>query len=194
MKIFLKYVKNFNTIVVLFKNKKVMSTKKEQNCEILFHENEVIGLNIFNFESDDSFNLEDKRLQKKAEPFIKKYLAKFELENQFIIAKILECEKIPNTHLSICKLDNGKEVIQVICGAVNARKNLFTTLATVGSWMPDGTQINQGKLKGFDSFGMLCSAKELEIKQEKYNKPGIMEWEVEDSYIGRSIWEVLNEK
>ncbi|AUB31989.1 YtpR family tRNA-binding protein [Spiroplasma floricola] len=194
MKIFLKYVKNFNTIVVLFKNKKVISTKKEQDYEILFHENEVIGLNIFNFESDDNFNLEDKRVQKKAEPFIKKYLGDFKFENQFIIAKIVECEKIPDTHLSICKVDTGKETIQIVCGAANARKNLFTTLATLGSWMPDGTQINQGKLKGFDSFGMLCSAKELEIRDEKYNKTGIMEWDVDDSYIGRSIWEVLNEK
>ncbi|AUM62947.1 YtpR family tRNA-binding protein [Spiroplasma monobiae] len=194
MKLFSKHIKNFNTLGVLIENKKITETKKDNNCEILFHNNEVVGLNIFEFHSEENFFLEDKRLHEAIKPLLNKYFKNIEFEDQFIIAKVVEFEKIPNTHLSKCKVSTGKEDLQIICGASNVREGLYTTLATIGSWMPDGSQINQGKLKGFDSFGMLCSSKELEIDDEKYNKPGIMEWEVDDSYTGKSIWEVLNEK
>ncbi|WP_339030218.1 YtpR family tRNA-binding protein [Spiroplasma endosymbiont of Cantharis nigra] len=194
MKLFIKYIKNFSTISVILSNKKITRTEKDLHSAILFHDKEIVGFNIFNFKSNKAFYLEDKNLKRKVRPILKKYLGDFKLERQFIIAKITECEKIPETHLSKCKVNIGKKEIQIICGAKNARKNIYTTLATVGSWMPDGIQIKPGKLKGFDSFGMLCSAKELEIDNEKYNNEGIMEWEVDDSYIGKSIWEVLNEK
>ncbi|QHX36961.1 YtpR family tRNA-binding protein [Spiroplasma sp. BIUS-1] len=194
MKLFSKYIKNFNTLGVLLKDKKVTETKKEEGYEILLHNQEIIGFNIFNFESTEKYNLEDKRLHEVIKPILEKHIGKEEIEDQFIIAKVVECEKIPDTHLSKCKVNTGTEEIQIICGASNVRENLYTTLATIGSWMPDGSEIRQGKLKGFDSFGMLCSSKELEITDDKFNKPGIMEWNVDDSYIGRSIWEVLNEK
>ncbi len=194
MKLFIKYIKNFSTISVILSNKKITRTEKDLHSAILFHDKEIVGFNIFNFKSNKVFHLEDKNLKRKVRPILKKYLGDFKLERQFIIAKITECEKIPETHLSKCKVNIGKKEIQIICGAKNARKNIYTTLATIDSWMPDGTQIKSGKLKGFDSFGMLCSAKELEIDNEKYNNEGIMEWEVDDSYIGKSIWEVLNEK
>ncbi|WP_338984822.1 YtpR family tRNA-binding protein [Spiroplasma endosymbiont of Diplazon laetatorius] len=194
MKLFSRYIKNFNTIGVLFKSKNITETKKQDNCELLFHNDEIVGINIFGFDLDKNFYLEDKELHEIIKPFVEKQIGNFDFENQFIIAKIIECEKIPDTHLSKCKVSTGKEDIQIICGASNAREGLLTTLATVGSWMPDGSQINQGKLKGFDSFGMLCSSKELGIEDNKFDKPGIMEWDLNDSYIGRSIWEVLNEK
>ncbi|WP_342258851.1 YtpR family tRNA-binding protein [Spiroplasma endosymbiont of Dioctria linearis] len=194
MKLFIKYIKNFNTISVILSNKKITRTEKDLDTAILFHDKEIVGFNIFNFKSNKVFSLEDKSLKRKVRPILKKYLGDFKLERQFIIAKITECEKIPETHLSKCKVNIGKKEVQIICGAKNARKNIYTTLATIDSWMPDGTQIKPGKLKGFDSFGMLCSARELGINNEKYNNEGIMEWEVDDSYIGKSIWEVLNEK
>ncbi|AGR42430.1 YtpR family tRNA-binding protein [Spiroplasma diminutum] len=194
MKLFLKYIKSFKTIAISFNESKVTRTQKEKDYEILFNNDQIIGLNIFNFQSEKSFSLEDNELQELVRPYISKYFGDFEYKNQFIIAKVVECEKIPDTHLSKCKVNTGAEEIQVICGASNVKKDIYTTLATVGSWMPDGSRISQGKLKGFDSFGMLCSAKELEIVNENYNKQGIMEWDLNDSYIGKSIWEVLNEK
>ncbi|ALD66782.1 YtpR family tRNA-binding protein [Spiroplasma cantharicola] len=194
MKLFIKYIRNFNTIAVILSNKKVTETKTDSNLAVLFHNQEIAGFNILNFNSKQNFYLEDKRLQQKIRPILKQYFGDIKFEKQFIIAKITECEKIPETHLSKCKVNTGKEEIQIICGAKNARKDIYTTLATIDSWMPDGSQIKAGKLKGLDSFGMLCSAKELEINDEKYNKDGIMEWEVDDTYIGKSIWGVLNEK
>ena len=53
--------------------------------------------------------------------------------------------------------------MQIVCGAPNARAGLKAPLATVGAVLPGGLNIKAAKLRGVESFGMLCSAKELGI-------------------------------
>ena len=82
-----------------------------------------------------------------------------------IVAQIVACEKHPEAdRLQVCRVavGNGEEV-QIVCGAPNAREGLKAPLATVGTTMPGGMEIKPAKLRGVESFGMLCSAKELGI-------------------------------
>ena len=81
----------------------------------------------------------------------------------FIVACVLECEKHPDAdRLSICKVDIGTEILQVICGAPNVRSGIKVIFAPVGSIIPNGQfEIKKSKIRGIDSCGMLCSANEL---------------------------------
>lgn len=80
-----------------------------------------------------------------------------------IVARIVECAKHPEADkLQVCKVDTGSEVLQIVCGAPNARPGLVAPLATIGTTV--GTLvIKAAKLRGVDSNGMLCSAKELAL-------------------------------
>ncbi|HTI95922.1 MAG TPA: phenylalanine--tRNA ligase subunit beta, partial [Rudaea sp.] len=79
-----------------------------------------------------------------------------------VVARIVECSKHPEADkLQVCKVDIGTgELQQIVCGAPNARPNLVAPLATIGTVVGTLT-IKAAKLRGVDSNGMLCSAKEL---------------------------------
>ena len=102
------------------------------------------------------------------------------------IGKILECKDHPNSdHLHLCKVDIGSEVLNVVCGAPNAREGIKVIVALVGAELPGGT-IKKGKIRGEESCGMLCSVEELGL-EHKYLKPedveGIAELG-EDAVVG----------
>jgi phenylalanyl-tRNA synthetase beta chain len=82
-----------------------------------------------------------------------------------VVAEIVECAAHPNADkLRVCQVAIGAgENVQIVCGAPNARAGLKAPLATVGTTMPGGMQIKKAALRGVESFGMLCSAKELGI-------------------------------
>ncbi|MEE3165702.1 MAG: phenylalanine--tRNA ligase subunit beta, partial [Pseudomonadota bacterium] len=94
--------------------------------------------------------------------------------NDFIVAKIISVKKHPNADkLTLCKVDIGKEIIQVVCGAPNAKKNLISIYAPIGSVIPETKlKIKKAKIRGIESFGMLCSGKELGLNSQE---EGIME-------------------
>ncbi|HEX5693377.1 MAG TPA: phenylalanine--tRNA ligase subunit beta, partial [Arenimonas sp.] len=81
-----------------------------------------------------------------------------------VVAEILSCEKHPEAdRLQVCQVATGAGTVQIVCGAPNARPGLKAPLATVGATLPGGIQIKAAKLRGVDSQGMLCSAKELGV-------------------------------
>jgi phenylalanyl-tRNA synthetase beta chain len=79
-----------------------------------------------------------------------------------VVARIVECAKHPEAdRLQVCQVDAGQgALLQIVCGAPNARPGLCAPLATVGAKVGDIT-IRAAKLRGVESNGMLCSAKEL---------------------------------
>ncbi|AEI88551.1 MAG: phenylalanine--tRNA ligase subunit beta [Candidatus Midichloria mitochondrii] len=91
-----------------------------------------------------------------------------ELYNKFLVAKVLEADPHPNSDkLKICKVDNGQEVLQIVCGAPNARAGITVVLAPIGTIMPvDGMSIKKSAIRGVESHGMLCSARELNIGED----------------------------
>ncbi len=86
----------------------------------------------------------------------------------FIVGEIIECENHPDSdHLHLLKVNTGKEILDVVCGAPNARKGLKGILARPGNIIPhDGTKLKKGVVRGKESNGMMCSARELSLGTE----------------------------
>lgn len=87
-----------------------------------------------------------------------------------VVGKILECKDHENSdHLHVCSVDVGeKDPIQIVCGAANVKAGILVPVALVGATMPDGYKIKKGKLRGVESFGMICSGPELNIPSYLY--------------------------
>ena len=102
-----------------------------------------------------------------------------------VIGEICSIEKHPDADkLRICQVDISQaDKLQIVCGAANARLGLKAPLATIGARLPGGLKIKKGKLRGVESFGMLCSEKELGIADDA---SGLMELPA-DAPVGDSI-------
>ena len=106
------------------------------------------------------------------------------LSELIVVAEVLECEAHPNSdHLHVCKVTDGKETFQVVCGASNMRQGIKTAFAKIGAPIPgfldkngNPEKIKKGKLRGVESFGMCCSEKELCIGE---GNDGIIEYPTE---------------
>ncbi|MGQ4583801.1 phenylalanine--tRNA ligase subunit beta [Lysobacter sp. F60174L2] len=107
-----------------------------------------------------------------------------------VVAQILSAEKHPEAdRLQVCQVDAGNgETVQIVCGAPNARAGLKAPLAKVGAVLPGGMQIKPAKLRGVESFGMLCSAKELETDNDA---SGLLELP-ESAVAGQPVGELLD--
>ena len=105
-----------------------------------------------------------------------------------VIARIVEAEKHPNADkLKLCKVDAGQgELLQIVCGAPNAAVGMKVPCAVVGAKLP-GFEIKAAKLRGVDSFGMLCSARELGLSEDH---AGLMDLPV-DAPVGTNLREYL---
>ncbi len=82
-----------------------------------------------------------------------------------VVAEIIAADKHPEAdRLQICKVDAGQgEPLQIVCGAPNARVGIKVPLAMVGARLPGDIAIKAARLRGVESQGMLCSARELAI-------------------------------
>ncbi|MBR3720558.1 MAG: phenylalanine--tRNA ligase subunit beta [Clostridia bacterium] len=96
-----------------------------------------------------------------------------------IIGEIKECEEHPDSdHLHVCQVDVGKEVLQIVCGAPNARKGLKVIVALPGAQLPGDITIKRGSIRGVESNGMMCSLAELGLESKfltQADKEGICE-------------------
>jgi phenylalanyl-tRNA synthetase beta chain len=105
-----------------------------------------------------------------------------------IVGEIVERVKHPNADtLSVCQVNTGAEVVQIVCGAPNARAGMKAPLATVGARLPDGLEIRKAMLRGVESFGMLCSARELALSEDSV---GLLELPA-DAPTGAALTEAL---
>jgi len=80
------------------------------------------------------------------------------LDDHFVVGEVLTCVAHQNSdHLHVCKVSDGKEELQIVCGAPNCAAGIKVPLAKVGAVVPEGGfTIKQAKLRGVASFGMLC--------------------------------------
>jgi len=106
-----------------------------------------------------------------------------------VVAKVLECEPHPDSdHLHVTKVDAGTgEPLQVVCGAPNVAKGQKVLLATIGTVLGPDFKIKKGRIRGVDSYGMLCAEDELGIGT---NHDGIMVLEA-DAVVGTPAKEYL---
>lgn len=105
-----------------------------------------------------------------------------------VVARIVSAERHPEAdRLQICQVDAGQgEHLQIVCGAPNARAGLVAPLAMIGAKFGDFL-IKAAKLRGVDSNGMLCSAKELGLDSDA---SGLFELP-DDAPVGQSLVEYL---
>jgi phenylalanyl-tRNA synthetase beta chain len=112
---------------------------------------------------------------------------------QVVVAEILSAEKHPNAdRLQVCQVNVGEALpLTIVCGAPNARAGLKTACARVGAALPGDFHIKQAKVRSVESFGMLCSAKELGIAADA---EGIMELSA-DAPVGTALrdWLALDD-
>ncbi|MCB0327380.1 MAG: phenylalanine--tRNA ligase subunit beta, partial [Bdellovibrionales bacterium] len=67
--------------------------------------------------------------------------------------------------LSLCQVNTGQEVLSIVCGAKNFVAGDFVALAMIGAKLPNGLKIKKSKIRGQESFGMLCSESELGLAE-----------------------------
>ena len=86
--------------------------------------------------------------------------------DKFIVAKIIKAEKHPNAdRLKVCKVDIGNnKLVEVVCGASNAKDGLLTIYAPPGATIPkNNIKLSVTKIRNVISYGMLCSESELNL-------------------------------
>lgn len=85
-----------------------------------------------------------------------------------VVARILDAQPHPNADkLRVCQVDDGTgEPLQIVCGAPNAAAGLVVPLARVGAQLPGDMHIGPVRMRGIESMGMLCSARELGLSQD----------------------------
>jgi phenylalanyl-tRNA synthetase beta chain len=106
-----------------------------------------------------------------------------------VVARIESCAPHPEAQrLQVCSVDDGSgQRVQIVCGAANARAGLLAPLARVGATLPGDVRIAAAKLRGVESQGMLCSARELGLAE---SSQGLLELPA-DARPGTSLREYL---
>ena len=105
-----------------------------------------------------------------------------------VVGEILSVEQHPDADkLRVCQVAGGGETAQVVCGAPNARAGIKVPFATVGAKLPGDFKIKKAKLRGVESFGMLCAQTELQLGDDD---DGL--WELPaDASVGSDLIEYL---
>jgi phenylalanyl-tRNA synthetase beta chain len=105
-----------------------------------------------------------------------------------VIGRVESAESHPNAdRLTLCKVNDGSSVVEVVCGAPNVTAGKKYPYAAVGTVLPGGLKLTARKIRGIASNGMLCSARELELGEDH---DGILELET-DAAPGTPLLEAL---
>lgn len=182
-------------LVVLLKgseNQEVFSETKG-NITRTFTEKGTVGFNFFNVVEEFSLKkagqifLNSKEVASlnqrlKVAGFSEQLTA--DPTSKIVVGEVLEVTPHPDSdHLNITKTKVSlEETLQIVCGAPNVAVGQKVVVALPGAMMPDGTVIWPGSLRGVESFGMLCSARELQLPNAP-EKKGILVL-AEDTPIG----------
>jgi len=176
-----------NDILMCMINKNIdnvqITEKKIDNLVVLTQGEKIIGVNILNASqtglslpkglalapADDEIAEIENYINQKASLELSG-----NLQQQFTIGYVETSEPHPDSNkLSVCTVNVGNEVLQIVCGAQNVKQDIFVVVSLCGCIMPSGIVIESANLRNVSSNGMICSAKELNLP-EQYHTPGIM--------------------
>lgn len=110
-----------------------------------------------------------------------------------VVGQILEFSDHPDSdHLHVCKVDVGDEVLQIVCGADNLKKNMKVIVSKVGCELPGGIIIKKSTMRGVESCGMMCALSELGLEEDtpENHAKGICELRA-DALIGSNPYNYL---
>ena len=171
--------------------------KGELACVMVKETNQVVGWNLFNasallgeIDGCGQLVLSDKQLKKVnqliADAGFSDVLVADKIP-KIVVGFVKSCKAHPDSdHLSITQTQVGEaEVVQIVCGAPNIKAGQKVVVAKPGAMMPDGLLIWPGVLRGEESFGMICSAKELQLAHAP-EKKGILELPF-DAVVGEAF-------
>ncbi|MFV0288890.1 MAG: YtpR family tRNA-binding protein [Mycoplasmatales bacterium] len=143
---------------------KQINSKQEKDIIKIYNErDELIGINIFNYNNmklkQGIVNNED----------IKEEINKFfghNWQSPYLIGKIINIKKHPKSEkLNICQVDLGMQEVQIVCGASNVKVGIKVIVSQVGAVMPNGMKIKPSKLLDEESNGMITSLFELGLEK-----------------------------
>lgn len=105
--------------------------------------------------------------------------------SKVVVAQVLSAEKHPDADkLKLCKVDVGEaDPLQIVCGAPNVSPGMKVPCARVGAVLPGGLSIKAARVRGVESFGMLCSARELGLSDDHGGLLAL----TEDAPTGRDV-------
>ncbi len=106
-----------------------------------------------------------------------------------VVGRVLECtDHVDAKKLSVCKVDVGDTVLQIVCGASNVKADQYVGVAVVGAVLDNALEIKPVELRGVSSHGMICSASELGLTM---NADGILELDdsIGELIVGRELCE-----
>ena len=166
-----------DVLLVQLATEKIVKTEVEKIGDFAILKEQATGevkaFNLFNaskyIELDVQGNVEvTPELVQKIEDAMKANNVTISLEvdfsPKFVYGYVEEKEKHPNADkLSVCKVNVGEEMLQIVCGAPNVEAGQKVVVAKIGAVMPSGLVIKHSELRGIPSEGMLCSARELAI-------------------------------
>lgn len=108
---------------------------------------------------------------------------------EVFVGEVLTVEPHPGADkLKVCQVNVGSETLQIVCAASNVKPGIKVPVARVGAVLPNDFIIKPAKLRGIDSFGMLCSGKELGLEE---NSQGLFILD-KDAPVGESIRKYLD--
>lgn len=163
-----------DVLVVTLTNGDVIKTETKGDVTQLFDsENNCVGMNIFHAKSHFSW-VEERYLDKRAyKQEVVAYMqtqgveGAFQPEACFVIGHVQTAEKHPDSEkLSVCQVNIGTEVLQIVCGAKNVASDQYVVVARPGAQLKSGLFIVPSVLRKVASNGMICSKKELDIDGE----------------------------
>jgi len=141
---------------------------------------EILGYNLFNaskyleLKEKGKVSVDEDKLAKIQKAFKDNGLndeIEADLSPKFVVGYVKEKKPHENADkLSVCQVDLGSETVQIVCGAPNVDAGQKVVVAKVGAVMPSGLVIKAAELRGLPSHGMICSQKELGMKDAPKEK------------------------
>ncbi|MFG6148239.1 YtpR family tRNA-binding protein [Halobacillus sp. B23F22_1] len=146
----------------------------DQNDGSLLGYNIFQASNYFNFAEHGKLQMTEEILDQLKNLFKRNNIEdslEFDLSPKFVVGHVITKDSHENADkLSVCQVDVGKETLQIVCGAPNVKEGQNVVVAKVGAVMPSGMAIKSTELRGVPSAGMICSAKELGLKNAPQEK------------------------
>ncbi|WP_051237695.1 YtpR family tRNA-binding protein [Lacticigenium naphthae] len=174
-----------DVLILMFSQSKLEDQKAKKFGDVVVIKDkdtdDILGMNVFHasnylvFEKNGPLQLDQNQIAKLNGLLEKEgidYTLIQDSEPKFVVGKIKECHPVEGSdHLNVTQteIDNGN-IVQIVCGASNVQENKKVVVAKIGAIMPDGMVIWPGELKGTKSYGMICSAKELNIESDREGK------------------------
>ena len=119
---------------------------------------------------------------------------KIEVPKNVVVGEVIECNKHPNADkLNVCRVNVGDEELQIVCGAKNVAAGQFVPVALIGAVLPGNFKIKKAKLRGVESFGMICAAREIGLR-DFHDGIMVMDNSLGELKIGEYVGKYLNDE